>query len=147
MPKAQRKEIFKRAGKLKIKVFHFYRQMEKILAAADLVISMGGYNTVCELMSQKTVSLLIPRDTPRLEQTLRAQCFAQRNLMDYIPWNQVSPEVLHEKVDYLLKKPEEYQEAMSKFTMTGFDVMRARIRTFRMQNWDNSCYDLNNCNV
>jgi predicted glycosyltransferase len=147
MPKDQRKEIFKRSRKLKVKVFHFYRQMEKILAAADLVISMGGYNTVCELMSQKTVSLLIPRDTPRLEQTLRAKCFTQRNLMDYIPWNQVSPEVLHEKIDYLLKKPEEYRDAMSKFTMTGFDIMRERIQVFRTQNWDNSCYDLKKCNA
>lgn len=143
MPKAQRKEIFRRSKKLKIKVFHFYRQMEKILAAADLVISMGGYNTVCELMSQKTVSLLIPRDKPRLEQTLRAQCFAQRNLLDYIPWKRVSPELLHKKVDHLLQKPEVFQDGMSKFKMTGFDIMRERIQEFRKQNWGNSCYKLN----
>jgi len=131
MPKAQRKEIFKRSRKLKVKVFHFYRQMEKILAAADLVISMGGYNTVCELMSQKTVSLLIPRETPRLEQTLRAQCFSERNLLDYIPWERVSPELLHDKVDHLLQKPEVFQDAMSKFKMTGLDIMRQRIQEFR----------------
>ena len=131
MPKAQRKEIFWRSKKLKVKVFHFYRQMEKILAAADLVISMGGYNTVCELMSQKTVSLLIPRETPRLEQTLRAQCFSERNLLDYIPWERVSPQLLHDKVDRLLQKPEVFQEAMSEFKMTGFDIMRQRIQEFR----------------
>ena len=131
MPKAQRKEIFWRSKKLKVKVFHFYRQMEKILAAADLVISMGGYNTVCELMSQKTVSLLIPRTTPRLEQTLRAQCFSERNLLDYIPWERVSPQLLHDKVDRLLQKPEVFQEAMSEFKMTGFDIMRQRIQEFR----------------
>lgn len=133
MPKAQRKEIFRRSKKLKVKVFHFYRQMEKILAAADLVISMGGYNTVCELMSQKTVSLLIPRETPRLEQTLRAQCFSERNLLDYIPWERVSPQLLHDKVDRLLQKPEVFQEAMSEFKMTGFDIMRRRIQEFRKQ--------------
>ena len=138
MPKAQRKEIFKRSKKLKVKVFHFYRQMEKIFAAADLVVSMGGYNTVCELMSQKTVSLLIPRDTPRLEQTLRAQCFTQRNLLDYIPWKKVSPELLHEKVNHLMQKPEIFQDAMSKFKMTGFDIMRGRIQEFRKQNWENT---------
>lgn len=131
MPKAQRKEIFWRSKKLKVKVFHFYRQMEKILAAADLVISMGGYNTVCELMSQKTVSLLIPRETPRLEQTLRAQCFSERNLLDYIPWERVSPQLLHDKIDRLLQKPEVFQEAMSEFKMTGFDIMRQRIQEFR----------------
>jgi predicted glycosyltransferase len=131
MPKAQREEIFRRSRKLKVEVFHFYRQMEKIMATADLVISMGGYNTLCELMSQNTVSLLIPRETPRLEQTLRAQCFNQRNLLDYIPWKMVSPKLLHDKVDHLLQKPDAYLDAMSKFQMTGFEVMQQRIREFR----------------
>jgi len=131
MPKAQRKEIFNRSRKLKVKVFHFYRQMEKILAAADLVISMGGYNTVCELMSQKTVSLLIPRETPRLEQTIRAQCFKAHNLLDYIPWKALSPELFRIKVDNLLNKPETYLNAMSNFDMTGLDVMCRRIRAFK----------------
>jgi len=131
MPKAQRKDVFNRSRKLKVKVFHFYRQMEKIMMAADLVISMGGYNTVCELMSQKTVSLLIPRETPRLEQTIRAQCFKAHNLLDYIPWKALSPELFRTKVDNLLNNPEAYLDAMSNFDMTGLDVMCRRIQTFK----------------
>jgi predicted glycosyltransferase len=131
MPKTQRREILARSKKLNVKVFHFYRQMEKVLAAADLVISMGGYNTLCELMSQNTVSLLIPRETPRLEQTIRAQCFNQRNLLDYIPWKMLDPELLSKKVDYLLQKPQALHTAMSKFKMTGYDIMRQRIQEFR----------------
>jgi len=131
MPKYQRQEIFRRSRKLKVKVFHFYRQMEKIMAAADLVISMGGYNTLCELMSQNTVSLLIPRDTPRLEQTLRAECFHKRDLLDYIPWKMISPELLNQKVNHLLHHPEAYLDAMSKLNMTGFKVMAKRIQGFR----------------
>ena len=131
MPKKKRADVFRRARKLGVIVFHFYRQMEKILAAADLVISMGGYNTLCELMSQKTVSLLIPRETPRMEQTLRARCFKNRNLVDYIPWDSLSPEILNQKVTSLLEKPSAYQKAMSGFQMTAFDVMQARIQAFR----------------
>jgi predicted glycosyltransferase len=131
MPKTQRQEILERSRHLNVKVFHFYRQMEKVLAAADLVISMGGYNTLCELMSQNTVSLLIPRETPRLEQTIRAQCFNQRNLLDYIPWKMLAPELLSKKVDYLLQHPDALQTAMSKFEMTGYDIMRQRIQAFR----------------
>jgi predicted glycosyltransferase len=134
MPKAQRKDIFNRSRMLNVKVIRFYRHIEKIFTTADLVISMGGYNTLCELMSQKKVSLLIPRKTPRLEQTLRAQCFYQRNLLDFIPWEKLSPELLQDKVDHLLQNPEVYQDAMSTFIMTGFDVMRQRIREFRNQN-------------
>jgi len=101
------------------------------MAAADLVISMGGYNTLCELMSQNTVSLLIPRDTPRLEQTLRAECFHKRDLLDYIPWKMISPELLNQKVNHLLHHPEAYLDAMSKLNMTGFKVMAKRIQGFR----------------
>lgn len=136
MPKSQRKEIFNRSKKLRVKVFHFYRQMEKIISAADLVISMGGYNTLCELMSHKKVTLLIPRETPRLEQTLRAECFSQRNLLDFIPWKYLTPGLLNEKVDYLLENPEVYLDAMSTFQMTGFEVMRQRIDEFRQPNFD-----------
>ena len=107
--------------------------MEKIMAAADLVISMGGYNTLCELMSLKTVSLLIPRETPRLEQTIRAQCFGERKLLDYIPWKALSTELLHKKVESLLNEPEVYQEAMSKLKMTGLDIIGQRIQEFRRQ--------------
>jgi predicted glycosyltransferase len=133
MPKAQRREIYRRSKKLKVKVFHFYRQIEKIFAAADLVISMGGYNTVCELMSQKTVSLLIPRETPRREQILRAHCFKERELLDYIPWKALSTTLLRKKIESLLKEPQVYQDAMSEFRMAGFDIMGQRIQEFRRQ--------------
>jgi predicted glycosyltransferase len=131
MPENKRSDIFKRGKKLGVLVFRFYRQMEKILAAADLVISMGGYNTLCELMSQKTLTLLIPRKTPRMEQTIRARCFKERSLVDYIPWESLSPETLSQKITALLESPAPYQKAMADFRMTAFDIMRDRIRTFR----------------
>jgi predicted glycosyltransferase len=46
-----------------------------------------------------TVSLLIPRETPRLEQTLRAQCFKERKLLDYIPWEELSNELFRKCKD------------------------------------------------
>jgi predicted glycosyltransferase len=131
MPKAQRVNILKRAKKVNALVFHFYRQMEKIIAASDLVISMGGYNTLCELMSQKKVSLLIPRETPRMEQTLRAQCFKDRNLLDYIPWRELSVQGFQDHIESMLQQAETYRENMSKFKMTGFDVIQQRIQSFR----------------
>jgi predicted glycosyltransferase len=131
MPKAQRVKILKRARKVNALVFHFYRQMEKIIAASDLVISMGGYNTLCELMSQKKVSLLIPRETPRMEQTLRAQCFKDRNLLDYIPWRELSAQRFQDHIANMLQQKDSYLENMSKFKMTGFDVIQQRIQTFR----------------
>ncbi|MDH4012347.1 MAG: glycosyltransferase, partial [Desulfobacterales bacterium] len=98
MPKNKRRKIFKRARKHGVRGYHFYRQMEKIFAAADLVVCMGGYNTLCEILSQGTPSVVIPRETPRKEQLIRARAFKRHNLVDYIPWGELSPEILQEKI-------------------------------------------------
>lgn len=133
MPKAQRRNLFRRARRLGVRTYHFYRQMEKLLAAADLVISMGGYNTVCEILSQKSVSLLIPREAPRREQLIRAQAMASRHLVDYIPWSALTPETLRVKVQSLLDNPQRCLGAVHAFRLTGIDVMCRRLMGFRDQ--------------
>jgi predicted glycosyltransferase len=133
MPKKKRRKIFKRARKLGVRTYHFYRQMETIFAAADLVVSMGGYNTLCEILSQGTLSLVIPRETPRKEQLIRAQAFKRQNLIDYIPWGEFTPQILQEKIHALLGSPESYREAISQFRLTGIETMQQRLRQFRPQ--------------
>jgi predicted glycosyltransferase len=131
MPKQERRDVFKRARKLGLRTYHFYRQMEKIFAAADIVVSMGGYNTLCEILEQGTLSLLIPRETPRQEQIIRARAFHRQNLIDYIAWDNLSPGLLHEKLVALLQNPEPYQKAVSNFRLTGIETMQQRLREFR----------------
>jgi len=133
MPKKKRRKIFKRARKLGVRTYHFYRQMETIFAAADLVVSMGGYNTLCEILSQGTLSLVIPRETPRKEQMIRAQAFKRQNLVDYIPWKEFTPEILQEKIFALLQSPEPYREGIAQFRLTGIETMQQRLRQFRPQ--------------
>lgn len=47
------------------------------LRDAAAVVSMAGYNTVCELMATSTPALLVPRERPRLEQAIRADGLAR----------------------------------------------------------------------
>ena len=131
MPKQKRKKVFKRARRLGVRTYHFYRQMEKIFAAADIVVSMGGYNTLCEILSQGTLSLVIPRETPRKEQLIRAQAFQRQDLVDYIRWGDFTPEILLQKLLAILEKPQPYQEAISRFRLTGIETMQKRLREFR----------------
>jgi predicted glycosyltransferase len=131
MPKNKRRKIFKRSRKLGVRTYHFYRQMEKIFAAADLVVTMGGYNTLCEILSQGTPSLVIPREKPRKEQMIRAQAFKRHNLVDYIPWAEFTPQILQKKILRLLETPEPYLEAISQFRLTGIETMQQRLRDFR----------------
>jgi predicted glycosyltransferase len=131
MPKEERKKVYRRAKSMKVATYHFFRRMEKLLAAADLVVGMGGYNTLCEVLSQGTPTLIIPRESPRREQLIRAKTFHEHRLVDYIPWVDLSPKLLKNKIYQLLEEPEPHLEAISKFKLTGLEFMRQRIQYFR----------------
>ena len=95
MPRSQRRQLAKRARPFQIKVMPFYPRMEEMFGAADLVVSMGGYNTMCEILSQATPSLIIPRETPRKEQLLRAQVLQNQQLIEFLPWSRLSAESIN----------------------------------------------------
>ena len=105
--------------------------MERLIGAADVVVSMGGYNTVCEILSQRKASLIIPREKPRREQLIRAQVLNDHCLADFIPWRQLNPSLLRDKLLALLEHPEPYHRVIDKFEFTGLEVMRQRLAEFR----------------
>ncbi len=131
MPKRDRKLIFKRAKKLKVRTFHFYRNMEKLLAAADVVVSMGGYNTICELLSFQKAAVIIPREIPRKEQLIRAEILHRRGLIEYIPWSQCNAGQMKEKIFALLDDPAPYRRAIAEFPMNGIATLRTRLSALR----------------
>ena len=61
---------------------------------AAAVISMGGYNTVCEILGTTTPALIVPRSTPRLEQTIRARALAAAGLVDTLSQDEATPQAL-----------------------------------------------------
>jgi predicted glycosyltransferase len=131
MPTPERKDIAARARKLGVRYYHFCRQMEQLMAAADLVVSMGGYNTICEILSQRKVSLIVPRETPRLEQLIRAQVLKAKGLADYLAWQELTPDRLRSKIEELLINPQPYVDAVQGFRFTGLEVMRQRLAAFQ----------------
>jgi len=134
MPLDQRRDLTGRAGKLGIVIRPFYPRMEELFAAADLVISMGGYNTLCEILSQGTVSLIIPRDRPRQEQLLRARALKARGLIDYIPWQELAIPGLRKKITSMLDNLDKYRLPMQGFSLDGINCIKERLRTFRRRN-------------
>jgi len=131
MPKEQRRRLEKRARPFQIKFLPFYPLMEEMFGAADLVVSMGGYNTLCEILSQETPSLIVPRETPRREQLLRARAFKKERLVEFIPWPELNPEALHEKIITMLNNLDSYTEAISRFPLDGIDFIKNRLARFR----------------
>ncbi|MEE9526750.1 MAG: glycosyltransferase, partial [Syntrophobacteria bacterium] len=73
----------------------------------------------------------IPREQPRREQLIRAEILHERNLADFIPWRQVSPGLLKDKLLAMLDDPKPYSRAIRQFRLTGLEVMRQRLAEFR----------------
>jgi predicted glycosyltransferase len=51
------------------------------LRSVDVLVCMGGYNTLTEAVASGVPTVCVPRVAPRREQLLRAQAFARRGLL------------------------------------------------------------------
>ncbi len=75
------------------------------LAAADVVVSMAGYNTVCELRTAGCRSVLVPRIRPRREQWLRARRLAPSRHRRVLHPEASDPSSLWSAVEELIETP------------------------------------------
>lgn len=71
-------------------VHHSLSGLSAQIAGASAVISMGGYNTMCEILASRTPALIIPRTTPRAEQAIRADALARVGVVDVLNKTQLT---------------------------------------------------------
>ncbi|MEZ6853562.1 glycosyltransferase family protein [Halodesulfovibrio aestuarii] len=131
VPQDLQDSLAKRAKKAGVIFATFHKRLEKIMAAADLVVSMGGYNTICEILSLKKTSLIIPRESPRLEQLIRARVLQSAKLADYIKWDCLTTSSLRDKVITMLEDSSQYEQSINAFSMTGLEIIRSRLSEFK----------------
>ena len=67
-----------------ITVIEHVDDIGSMAAGAECVVSRGGYNTLCELVSLEVPLVVVPRVWPRREQLLRATAFAARGLLTVV---------------------------------------------------------------
>lgn len=118
--------LIERFGYLTDVEFHeFEPDLTQLYSEADLVVSMAGYNTVCELLSFGRNAILVPRAEPVKEQLIRARLLAAEGLFDIVEPTELSPELLIEKVLASLKPS---VEGPIRFDLQGLPRIRERIR-------------------
>jgi predicted glycosyltransferase len=93
-PEVQQRLRRRAAANLRLHVLNFVSEPTQLLSRADRVIAMGGYNTVCEVLSFEKHALIVPRVQPRLEQWIRAQRLRDLGLIDLLHPEEVSPNAL-----------------------------------------------------
>ncbi|MCA9864206.1 MAG: hypothetical protein KC432_14330 [Thermomicrobiales bacterium] len=69
-----------------------------VVRAADIVVSMGGYNSVIEAVSFGKRPVIVPRLPGALEQKLRAAGFASRGLARLVEPEMLTPETLWDAI-------------------------------------------------
>ena len=82
----------------RVQIIEFTEDMMAFLDAADVVVSMGGYNTICEILSLRKRAVIVPRIRPVCEQWIRAERMAARGLFRAIHPDRITPEILMKEV-------------------------------------------------
>lgn len=67
-----------------MKILEFTDDLTSYINAADLIISMAGYNTICEIISLDKPAVIVPRVRPTKEQLIRAKCMNKLGLFTAI---------------------------------------------------------------
>ena len=83
----------------------YTKDLSVYVAAADAVVSMGGYNSVCEILSCQRPALIVPRVEPRREQLIRAEALSRRGLLRMVHPAHLTPTRLLAEVQGLLERP------------------------------------------
>lgn len=100
-----------------------YKQFEYVsagladlFAAADIIVSRAGSNSICEFLALKKPHLLIPlsKNASRGDQILNAASFAKQGFARVLPEEEMTPESLMENIHTLYENRNKYIEKMEK---------------------------------
>jgi predicted glycosyltransferase len=93
------------AQRARTRVLDFTPEPERLLAGADWVVSMAGYNTTCEILSAGKEALLVPRVRPRLEQWIRAQRLANLGVVTTVHPDALTPDQISRWFEWTHRRP------------------------------------------
>jgi predicted glycosyltransferase len=77
-----------------LRVLDFVADADALVAVADDVVAMGGYNTVCEILSAGARALIVPRCEPHREQLIRARRLSELGALDVLAPHELDPAAL-----------------------------------------------------
>jgi predicted glycosyltransferase len=87
-----------------VQMMEFTNDLMSYIDASDLVVCMGGYNTITEVLSQAKRTISVPRIKPGHEQLIRADRMQKFGLLRYLHPSESTPEKLFETVETELQR-------------------------------------------
>ncbi len=115
----------------------FEPYMGSRIAGTDMVVSMAGYNTLCEIATHCKPALVVPRIKPRMEQAIRARLWGDLGVVRHMHPSKLSNGELAHRVMSMLKEGKPNTEPL--VDLNGLQRVRARFNEF----WDRKACDAN----
>lgn len=105
----------------------FDSRMENLMNGAKGIVSMGGYNTFCEVLSFDKPVVIVPRTRPRLEQFIRASRAEELGLVRMLDdaRGELTPEAMAAAIRALATQPSP-SSAFVPGLLGGLDVVADR---------------------
>ncbi|MEQ1758400.1 MAG: glycosyltransferase [Vicinamibacterales bacterium] len=128
MPVADVERLRARHGHRRdVTIVTFAPDLVTTMAAADVVVGMGGYNTICEVLSLRKPAVIMPRRRPRLEQWIRCTRLAEMGLIRVVDPDDDPATALVREVRAALgsARPPRAFETMN--GLTSFDALLPRL--------------------
>ncbi len=99
MPEDEKSELYQIAQNYpQVQIKEFTDDLISYIGAADAIVSMSGYNTICEILSLKKSAVIVPRIKPSREQIIRAERMAELGLVKTLHPDTLNPQVLMTEV-------------------------------------------------
>jgi len=100
MAVSQQQELRAMASSLPdVRLLEFSDDVMSYMNAADLIVSMAGYNTMTEILSLRKPAVVVPRIRPVEEQWIRATRLERLGLVSVIHPDQLTPERLFASIE------------------------------------------------
>jgi predicted glycosyltransferase len=123
MPARVRRRLLRRAAdNPRLHVVDFVREPGELVRRAERVISMGGYNSVCEIVSHQKRALIVPRVVPRREQWIRAARFRALGLLEVCHPAEIRPSYISGWLERQVSQPDR-----SRIDLRGLVGLQARL--------------------
>jgi len=93
----------------------------QLRAAADAIVTMGGYNSVCEALVAARPLVIVPRATHKIEQQIRAESLAARGLARWVHPKESNGNGLAEALEWALGRDRQAHARLVHDIIPSFD--------------------------
>jgi predicted glycosyltransferase len=122
MPVEQKQLVYRAAANnSQVQIREFTDDLMSYMGAADTVVSMAGYNTICEILSAGKPAVIVPRSKPSKEQLIRAERMANLGLFQAIDPDRLNPEIF---MNALVNQLEQQQQLNFDLDMNGLSRVK-----------------------